>query len=62
MKKLLILRRYTLGHKFNATTTSTANENEDFSTGITEVELDEVLTNDRNIANNIIIKVKENNT
>ena len=62
MNEPLIPIQPTIEDEFKATTTSTTNENKDFCTGIIEVELDELLTNDRNFTKNIIIIVKETDT
>ena len=54
----LILILPTAGDKFNITITLTKNENDNFSMSVIEVELDELLVNDKNFINNTIIEVK----
>ena len=58
MNKPLILIQPTIEDKFNTTT----NKNDNFSIGIIEAELDELLVDNKNFINNIINEAKENNT
>ena len=60
MNELLVPIYPIAGDKFNTTATSTANENNNFSIGITEVELDELFLDDQNFMNNAIVKAKVN--
>ena len=56
MNQPLILIQPTTGDKFNTTTTLTVNKIDDFSIGIVKAELDKLLSDNKIVINNAIIK------